>query len=138
MKKFLATEAYAVMIAKITIIFQSTLTLLITTLLLLVLGGRYEFTYLLTTILWLDIIFVVIHLLYRGLYTGKKVILVRNDKIILLIHILSALLALGLTFGLLQYGLQEISQEFVCITLFTWVTSLVFGIMFYLAKYNKK
>lgn len=134
---FLKNQNYAFLIAKVAIVFQSVVTLLVCTLLTLSLFGITYPYCMLQGLLIMDIIFVAAHVSYRVLYNGKKVILSNLEKRILLAHILTALTALTMTIILVKNTVL-MKTMFTWITLMTWEVSFIFGILFFMKKYKKE
>ncbi len=133
-KKFLENESYTFLVAKIAILVQSFITSAIVVMLLTVLFGvSYPYAAI-VALLWIDVMFVVAHLSYRRAYRGPKVILRRSEKAVLILHVLTALLALCMTFVIVQSNLA-IGMSFITMTLLLWITSLILGIVFFTKKY---
>lgn len=132
--RFLENKAHTFTIAKIAIIFQSIVTILISASLLTVLTREMFPAILLTWLVYCDCVFVVMHLSYRVAYHGPKVPLERNEKKVLVVHSISSLLALGMTGLLIKQGL---SAEFyyILLLLCIWAISLVSGVIFFKRKY---
>lgn len=135
LKKFLENEQYPFFIAKVAIVFQSLITGVITLLLLCILLGIGFLEKTLLLIVCLDGLFVVAHLSYRRAYLGPKVVLAYREKIILSIHIVSALAALIMTSFLVYLG-PSIGKGFVITALIMWGVSLLFGLLFFTKKYS--
>ncbi len=137
MKKFLHNEIYAYRIAKLAIVFQSIVTICISSLLICTILSIEAPRMLLQWLLSVDIIFVAFHLCYRVTYSGPKVNLTIHEKRILALHIASSLMALALTLFLLK---KEMAREMVYLlfAILMWILSLVFGILFFLKKYHTR
>lgn len=135
LKKFLENEQYPFFIAKVAIVFQSLITGAVMILLLCILLDIGFLEGVLLLIVCIDGLFVVTHLLYRRAYLGPRVVLVYRQKIILSIHIVSALAALLMTSFLVYLG-SSIGKGFVITTLIMWGVSLLFGLLFFTKKYS--
>lgn len=133
-KKFLEDETHAFSIATIAIIFQSVLTACIGIFLVAYLTGILSSLLILTWLLYIDVAFVLLHLAYRGLYRGPKVLLKHHEKKILLAHILSSLIALFMTFYFMYNG-AEGSHFVIYLILLVWGLSLLSGVIFFKRKY---
>ena len=134
-KKFLENESYTLIVAKVAILFQSFITSAIVTILLSILFGVSYPRTILISLLFVDSMFVITHLSYRKAYRGPKVILRRSEKMILIVHIVTSLLALLMTFIMVQRDL-DVQRLFTITALCMWVISLVFGIVFFIKKYS--
>lgn len=135
LNNFLSEPRYAYTIAKIAIVFQTVLTVCIGSLLLLTIVTPIYPKNLLISLLLLDILFVFAHLIYRKSYTGPKIILKPFEKKIIIYHILSSILALSLTLYIVCTGI-DITYEWMCLALASWIFSLVTGIIFFYKKYG--
>lgn len=136
LKCFLQNQRYALLVAKVAIIFQSFVTLLIGVFLIL---SLYHIEYpvsMLLTALYTDIVFVCIHLIYRIFYSGMKIQLQKSEQKILVLHIATSLVALSMTYYISQ-GLLVVSTSIILTTLIFWVISLSTGVVFYTKKYNQ-
>ncbi len=131
---FLENKAHTFTIAKIAIIFQSMLTILVCASLLTMLTSTTFPRDLLLWLLYADCLFVVLHLTYRIAYRGPKVALTRNEKKVLILHSLSSLVALCLTVILVKQWLQ-IGMYYAPLLLSLWLISLTSGIIFFKQKY---
>lgn len=134
-KKFLYEQKYAYLIAKIAIVFQTTLTLIIGTLLVLLVCNINYPEIFLSGALVVDMLFVCTHLSYRGMYTGPKVTLQPFEKSTLIYHVISSVLALSLTSYIVLGGL-DVTYERMCLALASWFVSLVTGVIFFYKKYK--
>jgi hypothetical protein len=134
---FLENEKYTYTIAKLAILVQSFLTVGICISIFGMMKGVTAFEVLLIVLLTLDILFIICHLTYRGMYRGLKVVLKRNERNMLLAHILCSLLALVYTF-LYMYARTDQGKVIVKpeIALSLWTASLVLGILFFFKKYS--
>jgi hypothetical protein len=137
MKGFFRNELYALMIAKIAIIFQSVMTMIISISLFLMIYTKIRAEILIIVCLYLDTLFVITHILYRKLYSGRRIILGKNDVVILLVHIMFSLLAIILTFFLIFNMSYIYDHAFMWLVLLSWIMSLVLGVIFYTRKYKK-
>lgn len=134
-KHFLSEPHYAFVIAKIAIVFQTILTIIIGTLLVLTVNAiEYPWIFL-TSALLVDLLFVCTHLLYRGLYTGQKITLKSFEKKVLIYHVISSILALIITGYVVIIGIDT-AYELMCSALASWLTSLVSGVIFFYKKYG--
>lgn len=136
LKCFLQNQRYALLVAKVAIIFQSFVTLLIGVFLIL---SLYHIEYpvsMLLMVLYTDIVFVCIHLIYRIFYSGMKIQLQKSEQKILVLHIATSLVALSMTYYISQ-GLLVVSTSIILTTLIFWVISLSTGVVFYTKKYNQ-
>ncbi len=136
LKSFLQNQRYALLVAKVAIIFQSFVTLLIGVFLIL---SLYHIEYpvsMLLMVLYTDIVFVCIHLIYRIFYSGMKIQLQKSEQKILVLHIATSLVALSMTYYISQ-GLLVVSTSIILMTLIFWVISLSTGVVFYTKKYNQ-
>ncbi len=132
---FLENPRHAFTIAKVAIVAQSFFTVVISLLLIEKLFRLRYFVSTLHMFLLLDCAFVVIHLTYRALYRGTKIQLEKDAKRLLLGHVITSLLALGITFLIVQ---KNLSALYVLIALVSWCVSLVLGVMFYSKKYKRE
>ncbi len=137
LKKILAEEKYTFSIAKLALIVQSFLTTVIITLLLFEVANIRYPEYMLVAALFIDILFICFHISYRLLYKGPKVHLSRLEKNILMGHIVASLIALFST-GYMVFKGIDVAYEWMCLVLSSWITSLVFGIIFFVKKYKYK
>ncbi len=135
LKKFLENEQYSFFIAKVAIVFQSLITGVVMILLLCILLDVGFPERILLVIVCLDGLFVVAHLSYRRAYLGPRVVLAYRQKIILSIHIASALTALLMT-SFLVYLESPVGKWFVITALIMWGVSLSFGLLFFTKKYS--
>jgi FlaA1/EpsC-like NDP-sugar epimerase len=135
MNSFLSKQSHSVTIAKIATIFQSTLTTVLCVLLALSLHGSYTFITSIGALLTLDAFFVVCHLTYRILYRGPQTKLANNTKIIIFVHSIFSVIALGLTAYFVTHY-EDIPDAFILTTILTWFISLIFGDMFFREKYS--
>ena len=131
---FLENKVHTFTIAKIAIFFQSILTILISASLLTILTRETFPVSLLTGLVYCDCAFVVVHLLYRALYRGKKVALEKNMKTMLVIHSISSLLALTMTYLFTKQGSQT-QLYYILLLVGVWAVSLISGIIFFKRKY---
>lgn len=131
---FLENPRHAFTIAKVAIIVQSFFTPVIGLLLVEKLLMVQYFISTLQVFLLLDCAFVITHLTYRTLYRGTKVQLERDAKRLLLGHVITSLLALGLTFLIVK---ENLTALYVWVALVSWCVSLVLGVMFYSKKYKR-
>lgn len=134
-KEFLHEQRCAFIIAKVAIIFQTLLTVSISTLLIISSNASSNLISFLQVLLVLDIFFVCTHLSYRGMYTGPKVILLQFEKRVLIYHIVSSILALFLTSYIVVLDFT-VAQQFICFALTSWIVSLVTGVIFFYKKYS--
>ena len=134
LKKFLDNEAHPFMIARIAIVFQTVLTILIVICLLSSFTTTTMFINTLKALLVLDISFVVLHLSYRALYRGPKVVLHNVQKKILLVHVLSSLIAL-ITTSIFIHKEMMVPDYLILTLLLIWMTSLFSGVIFFRSKY---
>lgn len=134
---FLQNKKYSFVIAKVAIVFQSFITLWISLFLILLLLGATSLLPLLKLALLLDVLFVIAHLMYRALYTGEKVPLGHFEKRVLIIHSITSLMALSMTFVYINSG-QTGSLLYTISTLFVWSISLISGIVFFIKKYFRE
>lgn len=133
---FLENKAHTFTIAKIAIVFQSIITILISASLLVLLIRKTFPANLLTWLVYCDCVFVVMHLSYRVAYRGPKVPLERNEKTVLVTHSISSLFALGMTGLLIKQGLQA-EFYYIPLLLGIWAISLISGVIFFKRKYLK-
>lgn len=134
---FLEKQNNALLVAKIAIIFQSVITFCVSILLVCSIFNVTYPSFILKDLLILDILFVAIHLSYRSLYSGPKVILNAQEKSILIVHVITALTALTLTIILVKNALA-VGFLFTWLTLMVWEVSLIFGILFFIKKYVQR
>jgi hypothetical protein len=134
-KKFLSESKYAFLVAKIAIIFQTVFTVCIGSLLLTTIITPTYPKILLSFFLLFDILFVFLHLTYRRLYTGTKIVLKPFEKKVLIYHIISSMLALGITSYIVFAGIDN-AYEWMCLALASWIVSLISGIIFFYKKYS--
>jgi hypothetical protein len=83
-----------------------------------------------------DIVFVCLHLSYRGLYRGPKIILSSLEVKLLVGHIVASLIALMCSINI-ACSHEKVPKEFVGVTLVSWLVSLVLGGAFFLKKYRQ-
>jgi hypothetical protein len=133
---FLENKAHTFTIAKIAIVFQSTLTVLISSSLLTILTRATFPLDLLKWLVYCDGMFVVAHLSYRAAYRGPNVALQRSEKKILVLHSMSSLLALCMTGFMVKQG-SQVGFYYIVVLLSIWVISLVSGVIFFKRKYLK-
>jgi hypothetical protein len=131
---FLENKAYAFTLALIAVLFQSGITILIISALLISLYKNTFYISVVGGLLFFDVLFVVFHLLYRILYRGQKVVLHKSEKKVLVVHVVGSLLALTLTGALLQSG-ALVSFVYIWGVVAVWVTSLISGGIFFKRKY---
>jgi low temperature requirement protein LtrA len=134
--RFLENKVHTFTIAKIAISFQSIVTILISASLLTILVRETFPVNLLTWLVCCDCMFVAVHLSYRVAYRGPKVPLERNEKVVLAVHSVSSLLALGMTGLLIKQGLWA-EFNYILVLLCVWVISLISGVIFFKRKYLK-
>lgn len=134
---FLQNKKYSFVIAKVAIVFQSAITLCVSLVLILLLLGATSLLPLLKLALLLDVLFVILHLSYRALYTGEKAKLGRFEKRVLIVHGITSLMALSMTFVYIKSALMD-DILFTVTTLFVWSISLISGIVFFIKKYFSK
>jgi len=135
MKLFLQNEAHSRLIAQIALLFQGTVTVLITLCLLIFILTAKNTESFLALFFAADVIFVMMHLTYRKAYRGKKIILGKSEKLLLFTHVVTALLALYYTYYILIEGLTASSATRLWFVLSLWVISVLFGYVFYVKKY---
>jgi hypothetical protein len=123
-------------VAAIAILFQSTVSSFISTLLLFTLITGVWISLLIKILLILDCLFICCHLLYRFLYRGPKVKLSSRQKQILAGHVVMSLLAL-VTTALLAAEVIFSSRLIVVMAILMWVSSLTLGVWFSNSKYSK-
>lgn len=134
-QKVLKSERFAAVVAKTAVIFQSAVTCIVVTLLLISLKWGNPLYIYLQCILYLDIMFVILHLLYRSIYSGPKILLQHKEKGLLIAHAGSSLAALMFTFFIVE-NLSRLSFFVITLAISIWVFSLATGIMFYFKKYH--
>lgn len=133
---FLENKNHSYRIAQVAVIYQSIITFLITYCLIIAITTR---SLLVEELFWLvtaDSIFVVLHLTYRALYRGQKVVLSSVEKKLLGIHAITSMCALAVT-GYFVLVALIVNTSLMSIVLIIWVISLVSGIAFYKRKYGK-
>lgn len=137
MRGFLTNEEYSVRIAKIAIAFQTIMTFGIIIGLILTTYSTLDVMPFVAIILYLDVLFVTLHLTYRKLYSGRKVVLQVTERRVLITHAVLSLCALLLTFSHISSIPYAHGYIFVWITISMWIGSLLFGIIFYQKKYSR-
>lgn len=135
-RTFLESKNHSYVIAHIAVIYQSVLTFLIVCCLLVALATHTSLTEELFWLVVADSVFVVLHLTYRALYRGPKVLLGVTEKKLLIVHIITSLCALAATGYLVTIKLN-VNISILLIVLAVWGVSLVSGIAFYKRKYEK-
>ena len=133
---FLKNKKYTFTIAKLAVGIQSFFTLIIVILLLCTISSIPYYPYLLVSFLGMDIVFVCVHLLYRVLYSGQKVLLTKFEKQILSGHIVASLLALSITSYTVIHD-DTFLYTLMCVALSSWIVSLMLGILFFVKKYKE-
>lgn len=137
MVTFLKNDVYPVVIAKIAIVFQFVITILICSAIFLTAFTTVSLIPFITVFFYLDILFVITHMTYRALYAGKKSKTQYSGKRVLIIHILFSILALILTYLMITNQNYFSSVFFTVFTMASWIMSLIFGFLFYSNKYSK-
>ena len=135
MKSFLFLEhkEYVRSIARIAVVFQSVVTLSIGLELVLSATSPLQTSELLIYTMILDTVFVSVHLFYRLMYRGPKVILSSSSRNMLILHAGTSSCALVSTWMSMYF--DRITQQAV-VLLVVWGVSLFSGIIFYRKKYN--
>lgn len=132
---FFHSSEISAKIAKRAVQFQSIITGVIGILLLLTFANSAFALTLLKSAVYLDCAFVILHLTYRKLYNGPKIVLKQKEKPVLVIHVVSSLLALILTLCIIESVITL--SLMICVgTILVWLTSLSSGILFYRKKYQ--
>lgn len=127
---FLENEKYSKRIARIAIVFQSAVTLLVIYLLFRGMIGQKLFF-----LIYADSVFVALHLVYRKAYKGKRILLPQQARLFLVLHSIFALLSIGLTFML--YAIRDMdTRPYAYVTLGAWIVTLALGFIFYYKKYQ--
>ena len=134
-KHFLEDETYALAISKIVILFQSMVTFLICVCIGLSLVTPEGSITILKGLVYLDIAFIFLHLLYRTAYFGKKITTSHSEKRILLFHVVNALMAIGISCIYIQEK-NGVNFLLATIAIIFWLLSLYYGIVFFNKKYK--
>lgn len=122
---FLVSRSISTRIGKLAVIVQTILTLVIVVVLLLPAYKRF------LPLLWyVDILFIIFHLMYRLLYRGTKVILSKKLRGLLITHSFTAILSLFLTY--MNIDGQTTSSVPAAIS---WIATLILGCIFFVKKY---
>jgi hypothetical protein len=132
--KFLHSEVCSQNIAYIAVIFQTVITLCIWYVLIASFDNPLLISGSLVWFVLADCIFVCLHLTYRALYRGKKIILDSSLKKVLITHSVSSLSALLLTLHICFSDTYSVTA--VYISLGVWAISLLSGIWFFSKKYK--
>ncbi len=133
---FFKNSSYAFIIAKFAIVFQTAATLLVCFFLTLTYLDIFYPLFFLKVVTATDIIFVLLHLLYRKVYFGPRNQLNLVERILIAFHAVTSLVAIIGTIVLIVLDMS-VATNYIFGTLFFWGASLLLGVIFFWKKYYK-
>jgi hypothetical protein len=131
---FFKNSSYAFIVAKFATVFQVAITLLVCFFLSLTYLEIFYPLFFLKVVIAVDILFVVLHLIYRKIYFGPRSQLTRTERVLVTFHAGTSLVAITSTVILMNLHMS-VAVEYIFGTLFFWVASLLSGIIFFWKKY---